>query len=297
VVSSCISAHTLVEGGFSLLVLDEGSQATEPALACALAAAQAESLVIVGDTRQLPPTVASASQELRRTLGRSPMARLEEAGVGQRTLRVQYRMPPALLEHPSRYFYGSLVSCAEGGPVSAPPSGFAWPHGLPLCFVHDYGLDREVSHPSGGKSNPEEAALVSAIVWRVLEGGDVSASEVAVIAPYSSQVDLIRRELAGACRVGTVDSFQGQETDVVVISATRSNTLGDMGFLRDPRRLCVAITRARRGLILVGDTRTLRCSHHWTALIDSCQSRGCLVRAADLALHPDAAAVPPPTVP
>tara|TARA_B100000768_G_C11028044_1_gene268906 strand:+ start:262 stop:492 length:231 start_codon:yes stop_codon:yes gene_type:complete len=69
---------------------------------CALAAAKAEQLIIVGDTRQLPPTVASASAELRYALGVSPMERLERAGVGQRTLRVQYRMPPELLEHPSR---------------------------------------------------------------------------------------------------------------------------------------------------------------------------------------------------
>ena len=64
--------------------------------------AQAEQLIIVGDTRQLPPTVASASAELRDALGVSPMERLERAGLGQRTLRVQYRMPPELLEHPSR---------------------------------------------------------------------------------------------------------------------------------------------------------------------------------------------------
>ena len=94
--------------------------------------------------------------------------------------------------------------------------------------------------------------------------------------------DQIRAELASVCRVGTVDSFQGQETDLVVFSATRSNDVDDMGFLRDPRRLCVAITRARRGLILVGDARTLRSSHHWTALIESCESRGCFVDAGDL---------------
>ena len=92
----------------------------------------------------------------------------------------------------------------------------------------------------------------------------------------------MRAALASACRVGTVDSFQGQETDLVVFSATRSNDVGDMGFLRDPRRLCVAITRARRGLILVGDARTLRSSHHWAALIDSCQARGCFVGSETL---------------
>lgn len=94
--------------------------------------------------------------------------------------------------------------------------------------------------------------------------------------------DQIRAELANVCRVGTVDSFQGQEVDLVIFSATRSNEFGEMGFLRDPRRLCVAITRARRGLILVGDAQTLRSSHHWTALIESCESRGCFVDARSL---------------
>ena len=68
----------------------------------------------------------------------------------------------------------------------------------------------------------------------------------------------------------------------MVFSATRSNDLGELGFLRDPRRLCVAITRARRGLVLVGDALTLRSSHHWTALIESCESRGCFVDAGQL---------------
>ena len=120
------------------------------------------------------------------------------------------------------------------------------------------------------------------IVSGILEAGDVRRFNVAVIAPYSCQVDRVRRALAGACRVGTVDSFQGQETDLVVFTATRSNELGDLGFVLDPRRLCVAITRARRGLILVGDARTLRSSHHWAALIDSCQARGCYVDSEEL---------------
>ena len=283
VVCSCIGAHQLLDEGltFPMAVLDEGSQATEPALVCALAAAKAEQLVIVGDTRQLPPTVTSESLKLRQSLGMSPMARLERAGIGQRTLRVQYRMPPELLEHPSAYFYNSLVTCANERRARPPPKGFAWPRGLPLCFI-DYGHDLEVSHDSGGKSNPDEADLVAKIALEALAAGDVSASDVAVITPYASQVDRIRRSLSGACRVGTVDSFQGQETDLVIFSATRSNGVGDLGFLRDPRRLCVAITRAKRGLVLVGDVRTLRNSHHWSALIESCRSRGCLIDAQEL---------------
>ena len=173
--------------------------------------------------------------------------------------------------------------------VSPPPSGFAWPRGLPLCFVNT-GHDLEVSHSSGGKSNPLEANLVADIAADILAAGDLTPRQLAVIAPYSNQCDLVRRELqqvrdnglVRACRVGTVDSFQGQETELVLFSATRSNEYADLGFLNDARRLCVAITRARRGLILIGDARTLGSSRHWSALIDSCQSRGCFVESEDL---------------
>ena len=82
-------------------------------------------------------------------------------------------------------------------------------------------------------------------------------------------------------RVGTVDSFQGQETGVVLFSAVRSNSMNELGFLRDKRRLNVAITRARRGLVLVGDAKALQSCRHWDALISSCESRGCLIDSSD----------------
>ena len=112
--------------------------------------------------------------------------------------RGQARAPPVLphrqvkFNHaqralPARYFYDSLVACAGGGPVSRPPKGFPWPGGKPLCFV-DCGRDLEVSHGlTGGRSNPEEAALVARIVSDVLAAG-LSPSKVAVLAPYARQV-------------------------------------------------------------------------------------------------------------
>jgi superfamily I DNA and/or RNA helicase len=293
VVTSCIGAYQLYEDGscvtFPLVVLDEAAQTTEPALLCALTAARSNQLVLVGDTRQLPPTVTSVA--LRDTLGVSPMARLEKLGVGQQTLRVQYRMPPSLLKHPSDYFYGGLVACADKVCETAAPSGFPWPNKLPLVFVH-VGSNREVSHDFGGKSNPAEARLVTKIVVDLIGSGDVEKQSIAVISPYSKQVQLIRSELslqrnASSVRVGTVDSFQGQETDVVVFSCTRSNDHCEMGFLRDSRRLCVAITRARRGLIIVGDQKVLRTCRHWSALLDSCTARDCVMDAKDLDFQRD----------
>jgi len=297
VVASCIGAHQLLmeydkdsSASFPIVVLDEAAQSTEPALMCALAAAKAEQVIFVGDTRQLPPTVASDLVALRDSLGVSPMARLESAGVAQETLRVQYRMGPALLEFPSRYFYNGLVTCPPESLLSSmatakPPAGFPWPKSEPIAFVH-LGSNLETTHDLGGKSNPTEAELVVKIVLGLLSEKEIEARGIAIISPYAKQVQLIRSLLfsrnVNDVRVGTVDSFQGQETDLVVFSAVRSNPLHEIGFLRDPRRLCVALTRARRGLIVVGDRNVLQTSRHWSALLESCGDRGCILERKDL---------------
>ena len=189
-------------------------------------------------------------------------------------------MPPALVEHPSNYFYGGLVACADDRREGeAPPAGFPWPGGLPLAFV-DVRAE-ETKRASGGVTNAREAELVAAVVAGVLEAGELGPRDLVVISPYNRQCDAVRGELARRgvydVRVGTVDAFQGQETQLVVFTATRSNPRGDLGFLRDPRRLNVAITRAKRGLVLVGDAATLSNSRHWRALVDSCRDRGAWV--------------------
>ena len=351
---------------FPLVVLDEAAQCTEPALMCALVAARAEQLVMVGDTKQLPPTVASSSKELRESLGTSPMDRLEKSGLVEQTiLRIQYRMVQALLDHPSKYFYNGLVKSAvessakkkmmldqnpisdafapvEEGPTTllAPlPTGFAWPNpSSPLAFVNIGRGQAEVLHDSSlglaGRSNPTEAKLVAQIVADILEEGQLKTSQICVLTPYSKQVSVIRSTLEKESlirrfrkndidkskkdntsmgvsnapltsisdtaivrsiidvRVGTVDSFQGQETEVVIFSAVRSNTFSELGFLRDPRRLCVALTRARKGLIILGDSTVLKSCRHWRSLIKSCQDRSCFINEDHLSLQPSSNIIP-----
>ena len=297
VVTTCIGAYQLLEdnyrgaddateGGFPLVVLDEAAQTTEPALICALVAARAEQVCLVGDTKQLPPTI--TSMRLRDTLGVSPMSRLEQH-IGETTLRLQYRMTQALLEHPSAYFYNGLVKSAEQTAYRKIPRGFPWPSSEPLAFVQVGNGDSEIMHNLGGRSNACEAESVVSIVLKLIKANRSKKFGVAVISPYSKQVQLIRTKLADAAlmdghsskrieeavRVGTVDSFQGQETDVVVMSAVRSNPMRELGFLRDNRRLCVAITRARSGLVVVGDKATLKSDRHWCALIESMEERNC----------------------
>jgi hypothetical protein len=305
VVTSCISAQQLltsigeVEDGdgcnFDVVVLDEAGQTTEPGLVCALAASKACQLILIGDTRQLPPTVTTQNIELRNTIGVSPMERLLKIGCKEFTLREQYRMPPSLLQHPNQYFYNGLVKCAvnvDGGadPNQPPLKGFPWPNQAePLAFV-DVGTDRELSHNFGGKSNPTEVKVILDIVGKVLDAEEVRAENIAIITPYSKQVQLLRTELNSMpfqygktteIRVGTVDSFQGSECDLVIFSAVRSNLLKELGFLRDERRLNVAITRAKRGLILVGDVTVLNTCRHWRALITSCSDRRCTLTEKD----------------
>lgn len=293
IVASCIGANQLLKEGisFPIVVLDEAAQTTEPAFMCALAVSKAEQVILIGDTKQLPPTI--TAMELKDSLGLSPMSRLEKVGIDKVTLGIQYRMPQSLIDHPSKYFYDGLVSCANNDANHAkPPTGFPWPNSLPLAFIHS-GEDNEIAHNFGGKSNPTEISLIKRILINLLEFGNIDAHDIAVITPYSKQVQAIRVELTSnmgvdkrmkmdQIKIGTVDSFQGRETDLVLFSAVRSNLLKEMGFLRDPRRLNVAITRARKGLILVGDRNVLNTCKHWASLLKSCEDRGCVIDS----IHP-----------
>jgi regulator of nonsense transcripts 1 len=300
IVTSCIGAQQLLSSmavqdnqkdgsTFPIVVLDEAGQTTEPALICALTSAQARQVILVGDTQQLPPTVTTEDAELRKTIGVSPMERLLKNGIEEFILQEQYRMPESLLKHPNTYFYNGAVKVAVNGGVDSnlpAPKGFPWPSKEPLAFL-DVGNDSEVTHSFSGRSNPTEVEVIIEIIENILLGGEIEANNIAIITPYNKQVQLFRTKLNNGSlvraskmtevQVGTVDSFQGQETDLVLFSSVRSNLLREMGFLRDARRLNVAITRAKRGLIVVGDSKVLRTCKHWSALLDSCSSRGCIL--------------------
>lgn len=303
IVTSCIGAQQLLstlaesndenDSTFETVVLDEAGQTTEPALICALTSAKAKQVILIGDTQQLPPTVTTSDAELRKTIGISPMERMLKDGMHEFVLKEQYRMPESLLKHPNSYFYKGEVEVAKIGgadPTLPAPKGFPWPSDEPLAFL-DVGNDSEIVHQFSGRSNPTEAAVIIDIVERVIKAGEITAENIAIITPYSKQVQLFRTELNNASlirasemanvEVGTVDSFQGQEKDLVLFSSVRSNLLRELGFLRDARRLNVAITRAKRGLIVVGDSKVLNTCLHWRALLKSCSDRGCTLTHAE----------------
>jgi len=120
------------------------------------------------------------------------------------------------------------------------------------------GFEEKEGEDSGSRCNPEELQLLRKHYDAMMENGDSSIS-IGVISPYRAQVDLLRAEFADhhQVSVNTVDSFQGQERDVIYISMVRSNDKGEIGFLKDYRRMNVAMTRARKKLIIIGDSATL----------------------------------------
>jgi ATP-dependent RNA/DNA helicase IGHMBP2 len=249
-----LDAGPLAGRRFDLAAVDEATQATEPAVYLALL--RADRVVLAGDPLQLPPTILSAEAQAG-GLGLSLFERLAtlHGDAARVTLAEQHRMNERIMRFPSEALYG--------GALRAHPSVAAHAlDGEPLLFVDTAGAGHEESTPEGSDSrqNEGEAEVAAREVERILALG-VLPADVAVISPYDAQVQRLRQLLAHHLDVGlevdTVDGFQGREKEAVVVSLVRSNDAGEVGFLSDVRRMNVAITRARKKLVVVGDSATV----------------------------------------
>ena len=250
---------------FDLAVIDEACQSVEPG--CWIPLLRCDRVVLAGDHCQLPPTVISpeaVAEGLKTSLFERLMARLGPAI--SRQLTVQYRMNEAIMAFPSREFYTDTLLAdpsVRGHLLSDLPGVRAAPlTEMPIEFIDTAGagFDEEVEPDGESRLNREEAALVARKVRELLDTG-LAAADLAVIAPYGAQVRLLRELLPIAgLEIDSVDGFQGREKEAVVISLVRSNAGGEIGFLSDIRRMNVAMTRARRKLLMIGDTATL-CTH------------------------------------
>ena len=279
------SAHRLLEGmKFGTLFIDEAAQALEAA--CWIPMRRVGRVILAGDHCQLPPTVKSIAA-LKAGLGRTLMERLVETHPEAVTLlRIQYRMNEDIMRFSSNYFYDGQVESApevkfrsildldkaiEWSPLQPPPTGGGFRRFGSLPQSGEVGGG--CGEASDGLSfvNKTEALLTLDVLQQYFEriGKQRLLDEridVGIISPYRAQVQLLRRLLMKReyfkpfrrqISVNTVDGFQGQERDVIVISMVRSNDTGQIGFLRDLRRMNVAMTRARMKLIILGDPKTL----------------------------------------
>ncbi len=274
-----IDSNVLGQRRFDLCVIDEACQSTEPA--CWVPLSRVGRLVLAGDPCQLPPTVVSR-EAAEDGLAVSLMERvMTDFGSNvSRLLTVQYRMHDAIMTFPSGEFYGGRLEAHEsvaGHTLAGLPGVTATDlTTVPVRFVDTAGAgyDEEPEPDTASRRNPREADLVAKYVRQLLAAG-VPAADVAVVTPYSGQVRLVGERLAGTgVEVDSVDGFQGREKEAVVMSLVRSNPEGEIGFLADVRRTNVALTRARRLVVVVGDSATLAGHDFYKRLLDHFDGTG-----------------------
>jgi ATP-dependent RNA/DNA helicase IGHMBP2 len=260
---------------FDTVVIDEAAQALEPA--SWIPAPKARRLILAGDHCQLPPTVKSASAAsggLGVTLLEKNTLLHPEAVV---LLEQQYRMHNLIMGYSSRVFYENRL---KAHPTVA--GHLLFETDTPLSFIDTAGSGYEEKQEGTALSNPEEAAfLLKHVTLLVSEleshysGPDFPS--IAIISPYRLQVQLLQeltqhspvlRKYANKIAVNTIDSFQGQERDIVYIGMTRSNPDNRIGFLSEIRRMNVAMTRARKKLVVIGDGATLAQTPFYSGFID-----------------------------
>lgn len=249
---------------YKTVVIDEAGQALEPA--CWIPILKGQKVVLAGDHCQLPPTIKSeeaARKGLSVTL-LEKCVQLHPASVV--LLEEQYRMHEMIMGYSSQVFYENRLK-AHGSVARH----VLLPDDKPLLFIDTAGCGFDEKQDGTSTTNPEEAAFLFKHLTQLVT--ELSAHyppeafpTIAVIAPYKQQVELLKEQLLhspalrvynGRIAVNTIDSFQGQERDIVYIGLTRSNTDNKIGFLSDIRRMNVAMTRARKKLVVIGDSATL----------------------------------------
>ncbi|RLN05787.1 hypothetical protein BBO99_00002835 [Phytophthora kernoviae] len=290
---------------FRQVLIDEATQATEPE--CLIPIVQgAKHVVMVGDHRQLGPVVMN-KKAANAGLNQSLFDRLLKLNHRPFRLRVQYRMHPFLSEFPSNEFYeGELQNGVASSERQLSNVDFPWPNpSKPTFFYICLGAE-EISSSGTSYLNRTEASNVEKIVTTFLKAG-VMPSQIGVVTPYEGQRAYVvsymqrngpmRSQLYKDVEVASVDSFQGREKDLIILSCVRSNENQGIGFLSDQRRLNVALTRAKYGVIVLGNPRVLAKQVLWNTLLNHYRDNQLIVEGPLNNLTPSHMQFPPPRHP
>ena len=271
--SSALEAISRVK--FDVAIIDEASQATIPSVLIPIA--KANRFILAGDHKQLPPTIISdKAGALQKTLFEEL---IKMYPFKSQLLNVQYRMNKLLMEFPNREFYDNgLKSDSSVNDITINDILNSNNYEAPLLFidtsdVDDYGE----SHLKDSKSiiNKVEADVAVNLANDYLSAG-IDEKDIGIISPYADQVKIIQEQTP--VEVKTVDGFQGREKEIIIISTVRSNDNENIGFLKDLRRLNVAITRAKRKLIIIGHKDTLISNPTYSRLIKFVEEENLLIR-------------------
>lgn len=272
---------------FNSILIDESMQSSEPEAIIPVVLG-ARQLILVGDHCQLGPVV-MCKKAAKAGLSQSLFERLVVLGIRPLRLEVQYRMHPELSQFPSNFFYeGSLQNgvCAEDRKLKI---DFPWPSPeCPMFFLVTQGLE-EIAGSGTSYLNRTEAANVEKIATRFLKNG-LRPSQIGIITPYEGQraylvqymqyQGSLHSNLYQEIEIASVDAFQGREKDIIIMSCVRSNEHQGIGFLNDPRRLNVALTRAKYGIIIVGNPKVLSKQPLWNHLLNFYKEKKVLVEGS-----------------
>ena len=265
---------------FDLLIHDEATQSTEPSTL--IPVTKADKIVMAGDHEQLPPTILNEEAK-NQGLEMSLFERLLEVHGDKikQMLKIQYRMNQDIMEFPSEQFYTSELIADNAVKswtlndlnIDIPDDelyGFVFSPEKPVVFLDTIKKNSVEESVKDSKSfrNLKEAEYAIKVINKAVNMG-VNPTEVALISPYKDQVDYISENIEDEkIEVDTVDGFQGREKEVIILSLVRTNKDGNIGFLRDMRRLNVSITRAKKKFIIIGDSMTVSSNEVYSSLID-----------------------------
>ncbi|MGM0410257.1 MAG: IGHMBP2 family helicase, partial [Bacillota bacterium] len=285
--NSTSGSELMAEKKFDLVVIDEATQSTEPAALIPIV--KSNKTILIGDHKQLPPTVLN-QKAAEAGLSKSLFERLLEVQGKEfwSLLEIQYRMHDKIMDFSNYQFYdGKLKSAASVADHTLNDLGveveekkcFTDKALIPeevVAFLDTTNMEaKERSLPgSNSYDNPVESELVLDIADEAQRLG-LKAKDIAIITPYKDQVDLLNHRCKNEnIEINTVDAFQGREKEVVILSFVRSNNKNNIGFLRDLRRLNVSLTRAKRKLIIVGDSNTISTNKTYADLVDYIKNKG-----------------------
>uniref|UniRef100_A0A7N5KBX9 Probable helicase senataxin n=1 Tax=Ailuropoda melanoleuca TaxID=9646 RepID=A0A7N5KBX9_AILME len=293
------------QGGvpFSCVIVDEAGQSCEVETLTPLIH-RCNKLILVGDPKQLPPTVISMKAQ-EYGYDQSMMARfykllednVEHNMIGRLPilqLTVQYRMHPDICLFPSNYVYNRSLKTNRQTETNRCSSD--WPFQPYLVFDVGDGSERR---DNDSYVNVQEIKLVMEIIKLIKDKRrDVTFRNIGIITHYKAQKMMIQKDLdkefdrKGPAEVDTVDGFQGRQKDCVIVTCVRANTMqGSIGFLASLQRLNVTITRAKYSLFILGHLRTLMENQHWNQLIQDAQKRGAIIKTCDRNYRHDAAKI------
>jgi len=248
---------------FDTILMDEAAQATEPVTLIPIVRGGVRRVILVGDHKQLPPTVVSRGAALE-GFRQSLFERLVAMHVPPYVLSIQYRMHPAIAAYPSKAFYDGRIRTGIESKHRQPPKGFQWPSTeFPIAFCHVPGTEEKRGN---SYVNLAEVSRVESVLRALLQPGDLQQHDIGIISPYAGQVLNIKQRVQairkgrrdGPVEITSIDGFQGREKEVIIVSTTRANKEGNLGFVKDFRRMNVTLTRAKRGIVVVGHEATLQ---------------------------------------